>query len=233
MVGVVERMVAPAVHRQLYDARRDTFYDKPLARGWSHLLAFVAAVVLGGVVISRVSGVAATVSMAVYLASVAGLFGASALYHRGRWTVAAERRLQRLDHVMIVLLIAGTATPPLALSAPAPVRVVGLTILWALAAAAIALRLLWMAAPEKFAGSIYLALGWVAGAAVPVVWVENGVAPAVLLLAGGLLYTVGALCYHFRVPQLRPAIFGYHEAFHGYVILAAACQYVAIVCFVS
>jgi hemolysin III len=139
--------------------------------------------------------------------------------------------LQRLDHTMIVLLIAGSATTPIQVCLPGAWKAIGLISLWSLAAAAIAVRLLWMNAPERVAGAIYIGLGWAAGVPIPAVWIHAGVAPAVLLLFGGLLYTVGAISYHRRRPNPAPLVFGYHEVFHAYVTLAAACQYVAIAVF--
>ena len=216
---------------RLYDARRDHYYVKPLLRGWVHALSFVAAVVLGALLILDAAREALSFVAAVYAASVAGLFGASAVYHRGGWTAAVSMRLQRLDHTMIIVLIAGTATPPMALCLAGSLRVAALVSLWSLAGAAILVRLIWMSAPEKLVGSIYVGLGWVAGSALPAVWTRSGVGPALLLLAGGVLYTVGALGYHRRFPDPRPSVFGYHEVFHVYVSLAAACQYIAIGCF--
>jgi len=77
----------------------------------------------------------------------------------------------------------------------------------------------------------YIGLGWAAGAAVPAVWMRSGVGPALLLILGGLLYSLGALAYHHRRPDPAPAVFGYHEVFHLFATVAAACQYVAIACF--
>jgi hemolysin III len=225
-----ETMTALEIAR-LYDARRDCFYVRPVLRGWLHALSFVAAVVLGILLIVNAGGAARLVSAGIYAVSVAGLFGASAVYHRGRWTAVVSARLQRLDHVMIVVLIAGTATPPMMLCLTGSLRVAALVLLWSLAGAAVLVRLMWMSAPEKLVGSIYLGLGWIAGVALPAVWIRSGVGPAVLLLAGGVLYTVGALGYHRRLPDPRPSVFGYHEVFHACVSLAAACQYVAIGCF--
>jgi hemolysin III len=65
------------------------------------------------------------------------------------------------------------------------------------------------------------------------VWIHAGVAPGVLMLAGGLLYTAGALSYHRRWPDPYPSVFGYHEVFHAYVCAAAACQYLAIARFIA
>ncbi len=109
----------------LYDARRDVCYTKPVLRGWQHLLWFEASLVGGTLLLARTHGAERITAIAIYAASVSALFGISALYHRGNWTAAWRRRLQRLDHAMIFFLIAGTALPlsfslpvaPLALSA--------------------------------------------------------------------------------------------------------------------
>ncbi len=226
-------VAAPATgETRLYDSARDLVYDKPALRGWLHLLSFVVSVVVGIVLITNMHGTRLTVDAVVYATAVAGLFGASSLYHRGNWSPAAAARLQRLDHVMIVTLIAGSATPVVDLCVPAPWRAAGLLTLWTLAAAAIAARLFWMSAPEPVVGAIYIGLGWIAGGAVPAVWITRGVTPAVLLVVGGVLYTLGALGYHQRRPDRWPAVFGYHEVFHAYVTVAAAYQYVAIAYFV-
>jgi ABC-type uncharacterized transport system permease subunit len=94
--------------------------------------------------------------------------------------------------------------------------------------AAIVTRLVWMNAPEKLVGAIFIGLGWTAGMAAPAVWVHGGIAPAFLLLTGGVLYTAGALSYYRRWPDPVPAVFGFHEVFHAYVCAAATCQYIAI-----
>ena len=171
--------------------------------------------------------------IAVFAASVSAMFGTSALYHRGNWSAAWNRRLQRLDHAMIFLLIAGTATPAFLLAASGTFRLACLVIMWTLTVTAAAIRLAWMSAPELVAGSTFVGLGWVAVLALPGVWARAGVAAGLLMLAGGLLYTAGALCYHWRRPDPYPAVFGYHEVFHAYVCAAAACQYVAIALFLT
>jgi len=108
-----------------------------------------------------------------------------------------------------------------------------LVIMWTLTVTAATIRLAWMSAPELAAGSTFVGLGWVAVLALPGVWTRAGVAAGLLMLAGGLLYTAGALCYHRRRPDPYPAVFGYHEVFHAYVCAAAACQYVAIALFLT
>lgn len=223
---------APLPTSKLYDATRNLHYDKPIWRGWAHLVTFEIALVVGTLVIVHAHGAVTATAAAIYAGAVAGLFGTSALYHRGKWGPGASARLQRLDHLMIILLIAGTATPAMVICLHGTSRIVELAVLWTLAVLAATVRLRRMSAPERLVGLIYVGLGWTAGLAIPAVWLHAGVAPALLLTIGGLLYTAGAIGYHRRRPDPNPALFGYHEVFHAFVSVAAACQYVAIACFV-
>ena len=217
----------------LYDARRGVYYAKPVLRGWLHLLCFGVSLVSGPLLLARAHGAAQVTAVAVYSASVSALFGISALYHRGTWSEAGRRRLQRLDHAMIFFLIAGTATPAFLLDAPGAFGLACLIVMWALTLTAAAIHLAWMNAPELLVGGTFVGLGWVAGLSLIWVWIQAGVAAGILMLAGGLLYTAGALFYHRRWPNPFPSVFGYHEAFHAYVAVAATCQYVAIARFIA
>jgi len=222
-------MAAPAP--ALYDAKRAIFYAKPVLRGWLHLMWFAASLVCGTLLISAAHGTAQRTADCIYAASVTALFGTSALYHRGNWSEAWSRRLQRLDHVMIFFLIAGTATPAFLLAARGPVGLAGLGVMWAITVAAAAIHLAWMTAPEKLVGTVFVGLGWSAGLSLPAVWLHEGAWPGALMIAGGLLYTIGAISYHRRRPDPVPAVFGYHEVFHACVCAAAACQFIAIAMF--
>jgi hemolysin III len=213
-------------------AVRDVSPVKPLLRGWLHLIWFEASLVLGTLALIRAHGGVRITAMAVFVASVSAMFGTSALYHRGNWTDAWRRRLQRLDHAMIFLLIAGTATPAFLIDTHGVVRVACLIVIWALTLTAAAIHMAWMNAPELLVGATFVGLGWAAGLALPAVWLHSGVAAGALMLGGGLLYTAGALSYHRRWDPY-PAVFGYHEVFHVYVCAAAACQYIAIALFIA
>jgi hemolysin III len=209
------------------------YYVKPVLRGWLHLLWFEASLVLGTLLLARAHGAARITALAIYAASVSAMFGISALYHRGNWTAAWNQRLQRLDHAMIFLLIAGTATPAFLLATSGAFRLACLIMMWALTVTAALLHLARMSAPELVVGSTFVGLGWVAVLALPGVWIHAGVAAGVLMLSGGLLYTAGALSYHRRRPDPCPAVFGYHEVFHACVCAAAACHYAAIALFIT
>jgi hemolysin III len=219
---------APAPAGALYDARRRIHYAKPVLRGWLHLIWFAASLLAGPLLVVRVHGGPRIAALIVYAVSVSGLFGISALYHRGTWGPAWSRRLQRLDHLMIFFLIAGTATPAFLIAAPGRFGLTCVIVLWTLTLAVAATHLAWMSAPERLVGATFVGLGLTAGLSLPAVWIRGGVAPGILMLAGGVLYIAGAVCYHRRSPDPSPAVFGYHEVFHASVCAAATCQYLAI-----
>ena len=221
----------PAVDA-LYDARRGVYYEKPVLRGWLHLVWFGISVVIGTLLLVRTHGATRVTAAAIYVASVSALFGVSALYHRGNWTVAWRQRLQRMDHAMIFFLIAGTATPSFLLANRGAFGLVCLIVMWALTLTAAGVHMAWMGAPEVLVGATFLGLGWVAGLGLPGVWIHAGVAPAALVLGGGLLYSAGAISFHRRRPDPYPSVFGYHEVFHVFVCAAAACQFAAIALFI-
>ena len=223
----------PPAAEAFYDARRDVYYTKPALRGWLHLLWFEVSLVFGTLLVAWAHGATRIAASAVYAASVCGMFGASALYHCGSWSATWRQRLQRLDHAMIFFLIAGTATPAFLLAVGGTLGLVCLIIMWALTATAAAVRMTRMSTPELIAGAMFVGLGWLAGLALPWVWAHAGVAPALLMLAGGLLYTAGALSYRRRRPDPIPSVFGYHEVFHAFVCTAATCQFVAIAVFIT
>jgi hemolysin III len=211
-----------------YDARRGVHYARPLLRGWLHLLWFEASLVVGTLLVVAAQGSRQVVGVAIYAGCMSGLFGVSALYHRGRWGPTASGRLQRADHVMIFLAIAGTATAVFLVAVPGTYGLVCLIVLWALTAVGIAAHLARMDAPEWLVGGTFIGLGVANAAALPALWVHGGIAPAVLVMVGGLLYIVGAAAYHLRRPDPFPSVFGYHESFHALVCAGATCHYVAV-----
>ncbi|TCK26584.1 PAQR family membrane homeostasis protein TrhA [Pseudonocardia endophytica] len=205
---------------------------KPLLRGRLHQCSFVASAIACAVltvVAATVAGSDAAVSTAVYGVTILGLFGVSALYHRRTWTVPRHRALmKRLDHSMIFLFIAGTYTPVSVLALPRPTATWVLAVVWVGALLGVVLTTAWPNAPSWVGVPIYIALGWVAVFVLPALLRGGGVAALVLLLAGGLLYTVGGVVYALRRPNPWPATFGYHEVFHAATVLAAACHHIAI-----
>ena len=207
--------------------------SKPRLRGVSHQWAFFCSLITGAALVVAAPAGEATVATAIYAASVAALFGTSALYHRVTWpTPNARRWMRRLDHSMIFLLIAGTYTPFALLVLEGTLATVILVVVWAGALGGIVLKLVWIDAPKAVVAVLYVMLGWVAVAAFPDLLDELGVTSAVLVAAGGVLYTAGAVVYALGRPDPAPTVFGYHEVFHALVIAAAALQYAVIAFFV-
>jgi hemolysin III len=201
-------------------------------RGWLHFWSFTVSIAASATLIAvsaALVGGRAALATTVYSVTILGLFGTSALYHRVDWSSpATRRRMRRLDHSMIFLFIAGTYTPVAALAMDPPTARWVLIVVWAGALAGVVLKTAWPHAPAWVGVPIYIALGWVAVFVIPAMLVGGGVAALVLLLAGGLFYTVGAIFYATRWPNPWPATFGFHEFFHAATVLAAICHYIAI-----
>jgi len=201
---------------------------KPLLRGWIHLVAFFVSIPAGVVLVLLAQSAAARVAAAIYALSLTSLFGASAAYHRVRWSPRASRRMKRLDHSMIFVLIAGSYTPISILVLHGAWSVVILSIAWAGAVLGIALKLARIDGLHGVTGILYMGLGWLATIALPQLVRGMTVAQLVLLVTGGLLYTAGAIVFASRRPDPRPAIFGFHEVWHSFMVAAAACHFAMI-----
>jgi hemolysin III len=205
---------------------------KPLLRGVLHQAAFFVSLAVAPLLIFGADGGRARLAAAVFAGSVAACFGASALYHRVTWTPGVRLWMRRVDHAGVYVLIAGTYTPVSLLVLRGAWRPTILAIVWTGAAAAIVLKFVWVGAPNWLAAAIGIALGWVAVAALPQLISRIDPVGVTLLVAGGLVYTAGAVVYARRRPDPAPAVFGYHELFHALTIVAVVCQYVAIGVFV-
>ncbi|HXV05365.1 MAG TPA: hemolysin III family protein [Solirubrobacterales bacterium] len=205
---------------------------KPRLRGVSHQWAFVVSLFLGAALIVAAKTPRAELAVTVYAASLSALFGTSALYHRVNWTRPDVRLwMRRLDHSMIFFLIAGTYTPFALLALHGPLAAAVLVVVWIGAIAGAIVETIWIDHPKWVAALIYMSLGWVAVVAFPELWSAIGVAGTLLVAAGGLLYTAGAVVYATQRPDPNPRVFGYHEVFHAFVILAAAAHFAAVAFF--
>lgn len=200
---------------------------KPLWRGWLHAGTLPLAVVGSLVLIALTPGVGPRLVCAIYGLSSILLFGISALYHRFTWRPTVRLALKRFDHANIFLLIAGTYSPVSLLALPAPKGAILFTCVWAVAVLGILFRVFWTHAPRWLYVALYLALGWSA-----VMFLGDLVAAhagsMLLLAAGGLLYSGGAIAYAMKRPNPIPGVFGFHEIFHACTVLAYLCHWVAV-----
>ena len=204
---------------------------KPRLRGVFHELGFYVALGLGFALVATADAGRARVAAVVFSACVILCFGASALYHRPTWTPPVRAWLARLDHAGVYLLIAGSYTPFGLLVMSKEWAIPVLTIVWSGALAAILVKLLWVRSPKWLSAAIGLGLGWVAVAAISQL-LSLPLVGVLLVAAGGLLYTGGAIVYIRRRPDPLPSILGYHELFHLLTLAATGCLYASIAFFV-
>jgi len=202
--------------------------------GLSHL--FGAALSVAGLVVLLVvtSGRPWHLTgVAIYGASLVLLYVASTLCHSVHCSDANAKRLDRLDHMAIFLLIAGTYTPLCLVTLRGPWGWTILAIEWALAAIGIVLVTIGAVRRQWPRVTVYLAMGWVAIVAVaPIITVLPAWA-IFWMIAGGVIYTVGAIVYAADWPRLWPGRFGSHDLWHVLVLAGSACHFVLILCFVA
>ena len=189
----------------------------------------MVAIVAGAVLVVLAPAGSGRLAAAIYAVSLCGMLGASAAYHRlQRLSPVWRTWLQRLDHSMIFVLVAGTTTPFALLLLDGAASAVVLGVVWGGALLGVVFAAAWPSAPTWLRAALYVALGWGAAASAPGMIAAAGIAPVVLLAIGGVLYTVGAVVYVAQRPDPAPAVFGYHEVFHVFVIAAAVVHFAAV-----
>lgn len=169
-------------------------------------------------------------AFSVYGASMILLYTASCLYHCLNVPVKGRLALRKLDHCSIYLLIAGTYTPVCLI----PLRQAGgwgwslFGVIWGLAALGIVMTLFWINAPRWVTSGVYIFMGWLAILAIYPLWQTMGAAGMGWLLGGGVLYTVGGVCYAMKWPGRDNPKFGCHEIFHLFILAGSACHFFMI-----
>ena len=212
----------------------DAYGFKPRWRGKLHAAAFFITIPAGIALLASAHTTVARVAVAVYVASLAGLFAASASYHRFAHTVRSVTWLRRLDHSMIFVLIAGTYTPLCLIVLPRIWGVPMLVAVWVIALAGIITKMVRLGLGNTPSGSwLYIVLGWGAVIVLPLLLTRLNVLQLVLLAAGGILFTVGAVVLGKRRPDPIPTVFGYHEVWHTMTIIAVACHFAMVATLVS
>ncbi len=192
-----------------------------MLRGWSHVVAFVVAASLCGVLVGLAPGVLARTTLIVYLSGLCAMFGVSALYHRVRWSAPARDLVGRIDHSTIYAAIAGTYTPVAVLALDGGPRIAVLTIVWVGTAVGVSLQWTPVTLPRWMFTAMYAVVGWAALAAVPQLHGSLGTAGFWMLGAGGVAYTLGAVVYATKRPDPWPRVFGFHEVFHLCTVVGA------------
>ena len=200
----------------------------PALRGVTHFWAFWCALAATIPLVAFAPDGTARAAALVYGAGMCVLFAGSAAFHRLRCGARLKSWLCRIDHSAIFVFIAASYTPVALLVLDGPTGWTLFAAAWAGALAGVALSLLWIGAPRLLFAATYVALGWIALAAMPEIVARLPLAPMLLIGAGGVLYTIGAVVYATRRPDPWPRVFGFHEVFHALVIAAAVLHFVAM-----
>lgn len=201
---------------------------RPKLRGWLHAGTFPVALAAGVGLVVLAPSAQARVTSGIFALTAALLFGVSALYHRGQWSPRASAVLRRLDHANIFLIIAGTYTPFTILVLDHSDARILLSLVWAGALVGVAFRVIWLGAPRWLYVPVYIALGWAAAFWLPQFASRAGIVVVALIIAGGLLYSAGAVVYALKRPNPSPRWFGFHEIFHTCTVAGFAAHYVGI-----
>lgn len=201
---------------------------KPRLRGWLHAGMAPLALIAGIVLISLAATPSGVIGGAVFVTASVLLFGTSGVYHRGTWGTRGQAILRRMDHANIYVFIAATYTPLALILLYGASQVTLLVLIWSAALGGLAFRLLWLSAPRWLYTMLYIVMGWTALGWLGPFYHAAGLAVVILILVGGICYTLGAIVYARKRPNPSPTWFGYHEIFHVGTIAGFVCHSVAI-----
>lgn len=207
--------------------------ERPTWRGWLHTAAFLMAIPAGVMLILHSHRASSRVAASIYAASLLLGFGTSAAYHRLAKRPRTQQIMQRLDHSMIFVLIAGTYTPVALLGMSSGWGIPVLSVVWAGAAVGVLIKQFAFDRLRFLEYALYPILGWVAIVALPTMLVVMSGWELALVLGGGLLYTIGIPVLVRERPDPWPRSFGYHEVWHAFTIAAGVCHFAAIGMLVS
>jgi hemolysin III len=173
------------------------------------------------------------VAFTIFGISQIALFTASALYHSLPLSPAGVARLRRIDHMMVFVLIAGTYTPICLVALRGGWGWSLFGVVWGIALGGLIIKTRWMHAPKWLSTALYLAMGWTVIVAAPVLFDRLPVGAVGWLLAGGIIYSVGAVIYALKRPNLIPGVFDAHALWHLFVLAGSACFFWMIVQYVA
>ncbi len=170
------------------------------------------------------------IALGIFITSMILLYAASTLYHTLDLSEKANKRLKKLDHMMIFVLIAGTYTPICILALPQPLGVSLLTLVWGIALLGIVVKMFWVTCPKWFSSVLYISMGWICVLAFTQILNSLPTAAFGWLLAGGIIYTIGGVIYALKLPifNAKHKYFGSHEIFHLFVMGGSICHFIVM-----
>ncbi len=203
-------------------SKKERFQVKDPMSALTHFIGFLAVIPVFMILMQRAETQRQQIGFIIFGISLLLLYGASTIYHTLRLSKEKTALLRRIDHMMIFVLIAGTYTPVCLVSLEGKVGTILLSLIWGIALAGIFMKIFWMGAPRWLSTMIYVIMGWLSITAFVPLLKAVGWGGFTFLLAGGIAYTVGALIYALKKPNLAfLKSFGFHEIFHVFVMIGS------------
>ncbi len=191
------------------------------------IVACVATPVLLIIASSNNADIKTLISLAVYGISMILLYSASTAHHALNISDEGNRRLRKLDHMSIFILIAGSYTPVCVVALNNRAGYIMLVAIWTLAIIGILIKAFWITSPKIFSSIIYIAMGWLAIFSIRSIWSALSLPAFIWLVMGGVLYTVGGVLYSLKFSINEK--WGNHEVFHLFVLAGSLCHYIMMV----
>ncbi len=196
--------------------------------GFTHFVGAILAVI-GTIILINISlnpyKPAHLISFTIFGIGMILLYSTSTLYHWLKLSEDGVKQLRKADHIMIFVYIAATYTPICIVALRGTLGWSLLIAIWLFAIGGVIIKLFWMAAPRWLSTMIYVLMGWSAVVAIYPLINILPLAALLWLLGGGLFYTVGAIIYALKKPDLYPGLFGFHEIFHLFVMSGSFCHF--------
>ena len=199
--------------------------------GMSHLLGALLTIPALIFMLSKLPEQQFTLYLASYVVfsiSMFLMFAASAVYHLMEISEDGIRQLKRFDHMAIFVMIAGSYTPFCLIGLESPLAWQMFALVWAIAIFGILVKVFWLHAPRWLSTVLYLSMGWVA--LIVYAPLSQGLSAGAIdwLITGGVAYTVGAVVYATKWPNIHQKYFNFHDLWHIFVLAGAACHFVSI-----
>lgn len=175
------------------------------------------------------------IALSIFIVSMIMLYAASTIYHTLDLSAKVNKRLKKIDHMMIFVLIAGTYTPICIIALPQPLGISLLALVWTIAFVGIIVKLVWITCPKWFSSVLYIGMGWTCVLAFTQLLNSLSRAAFGWLLAGGIIYTIGGVIYALKLPifNSKHRYFGSHEIFHIFVMGGSICHFIVMYVFVA
>ena len=204
-------------------AKKERFQVKDPMSALTHFIGFLAVIPVFILLLDQAETKMQFIGFIVFGISLMLLYGASTIYHTLKLSVEKTALLRRIDHMMIFVLIAGTYTPVCLVTLSGKWGTILLSAIWGIAIAGVFIKIFWMGAPRWLSTTIYVVMGWLSITAFVPLMKAVGWGGFGMLLGGGIAYTVGALIYALKKPNLAILkSFGFHEIFHVFVMIGSA-----------